>query len=62
MTSPTAKKPPGIERAEVKRYFAALPQVSRKRLMQVRDVIRATVPRVTDAFSYGIPSFRLAGR
>jgi len=39
-----------------------LPPSSRRRLKQLREVIRGGAPGATEVISYGIPAFRLNGR
>ena len=47
---------------QVRAYLARLPAHSRKRLTQVRSLIRAAAPEAAESISYGIPTFKLDGR
>jgi uncharacterized protein YdhG (YjbR/CyaY superfamily) len=51
-------------KADAKRreYFASLPAPARRRLKEIRDMVRAAAPDAVEVFSYGIPGFRLNGK
>ena len=46
----------------VQAYIAECAPESRKALKELRALIRATAPRLTEKISYGIPAFNLNGR
>ena len=48
--------------AQRRAYFAAQPPPVRKRLNEIRDIVRAIAPDADEVFSYGIPGFKLNGK
>lgn len=60
--SVSAKAQTARAKAQVQKYFARLTPDARARLKTLRKLIRSTAPRLTEAYSYGIPAFRLDGK
>src|SRR4029077_1804160 len=52
----------GLRVKEVGAYLAALPPEARRRLQQIRAIIRASAPGAVEHFSYRMPGFRLDGK
>jgi len=48
--------------AQRRAYLASLPAPVRKRLKDIRDIVRAIAPDAVEVFSYGIPGFKLDGK
>ena len=46
----------------VRAYLAALPPGARRRMQEMRTIIRAIAPDAVEHFSYRIPGFRLDGK
>jgi uncharacterized protein YdhG (YjbR/CyaY superfamily) len=61
-SSSTPKLGPAQVAAKRLAYFAALAPDARRAVKQLRASIRTVVPPAVEAFSYGIPGFRLDGR
>jgi len=47
---------------QIRAYFAALPPLARRRMSEMRRLIRSVAPGATETFSYRIPGFRLDGK
>jgi uncharacterized protein YdhG (YjbR/CyaY superfamily) len=62
-SSPSTEKAKAREAAlQVRKYLAAQPVATRRRLKQIRDIIRGVAPGAAEAFSYRIPGFKVEGR
>lgn len=57
-----AKLDPQGTKDALRGYLAALPPDVRKILEGMRAAVRSAAPKATEAFSYGIPGFKLDGK
>jgi uncharacterized protein YdhG (YjbR/CyaY superfamily) len=48
--------------AKRRQYFASLPPPVRKRMKDIREMVREIAPDAVEVFSYGIPGFKLDGK
>jgi uncharacterized protein YdhG (YjbR/CyaY superfamily) len=58
-TSKKQGKDEGDTSARIRAYLAAQPPATRRELQAIRAAIQASAPEAVEAFSYGIPGFRL---
>lgn len=47
---------------QLRQYFAALPPPARRRMKEIRAIVKSIAPTATETFSYRIPGFRLDGK
>jgi uncharacterized protein YdhG (YjbR/CyaY superfamily) len=47
--------------ATVQEYIAACSPVQRKRLREMRKIVRAAAPKAQEEISYGMPAYRMGG-
>jgi uncharacterized protein YdhG (YjbR/CyaY superfamily) len=50
---------PAAVRRQTRKYHAAAPPETRRRLKLIHDLVRRAAPACVEIFSYGIPGFRL---
>jgi uncharacterized protein YdhG (YjbR/CyaY superfamily) len=48
-----------IPAQQVRDYLAALPPGARRRMKEIRAIVKSVAPKATETFSYRIPGFRL---
>src|SRR5688572_569796 len=46
---------------QVREYLAALPPASRRRMKEIRAIVKSIAPTAVETFSYRIPGFKLDG-
>src|SRR5688572_4343021 len=61
MAKSTPGHDPKLAAPLIRAYLASLSPAVRKRLKEMQALVREAAPGATEAFSYGIPGFRLNG-